>query len=368
MRILLVTLDYPPPPGGIQTVVRNLERGLEIMGHDPEIVHIDTGSYDYGMLDLLPTRRWAYTLKSILRGEHVYFNVVHRAVERAIQTVNPDVVHALHIRDWPALTTAADHEIPSVLTTHALELQNTELTRQAVHDTDAVTAVSNFTNSLLYESVPAVASETPRYIIPPSIDVSEYRRTPARDATCENGPVVTIARMVDRKNIETVVRAWDQIDTSVANERELIVVGEGPNRDHLERVAEDIDNIRFTGWIDEINKRDLLSKADAFVLIPHRSGYDVEGFGIVYIEAQAASTPIVCSQHGGVPEAVGGSGIIIDDEDDPIEVARAIETVLTDDRVRAECLRAIKERIEKFDIPTVTQQYLKVYDAVMEEC
>jgi phosphatidylinositol alpha-1,6-mannosyltransferase len=199
-------------------------------------------------------------------------------------------------------------------------------------------------------------------IIPPSIDVSAYQNaieTGSSEKT-ESAPVLVIGRFVDRKNIETVVEAWSRLDMSVRDGRELVIVGNGPNRTALETLVYS-DDARFTGWINNSEKRCLLSKADAFVMVPRRDGYDVEGFGIVYIEAQASATPIVGSKHGGVPEAIGGAGIIVDDEEDPDEVAAATEAVLTCEAIRQRCLSAAAERIDRFDIVSVAQQHVAAY-------
>jgi phosphatidylinositol alpha-1,6-mannosyltransferase len=67
LRVLLVTLDYPPPPGGIQTVVKNLEEGLRELGHIPSVLHIEASSESRSLTDLLPRRQRLYGFDSIRR-------------------------------------------------------------------------------------------------------------------------------------------------------------------------------------------------------------------------------------------------------------------------------------------------------------
>lgn len=364
MRVLLVTLDYPPPPGGIQTIVRNLELGLNELGHEVEVLHVDTGDFDWQPNDLIPRPRWLYGTRSITERDFVYLNAVYRRTVEKIKRFDPDVVHAMHVKNWPALVAANERNLPSALSTYALELGNETLAARAVQDADTVHALTQFTASL----VRSVAKGDPQVdIIPPSIDVPEYQAALGEAnpvAAAEPTPVVTMARFVARKNIETVVEAWMRLDESVRDGRELVVAGDGPNRAALEALADNRDDIRFLGWVNGVEKRRLLAAADAFAMVPRRDGYDVEGFGIVYIEAQASATPVVGSKHGGAPEAIDNTGLIVDDEDDPDEVAAAIRMVLTDETTRHRCLEAASRRINKFDIEPVARRHVSMYNDI----
>lgn len=363
LRVLLVTLDYPPPPGGIQTIVRNLEEGLEELGHEVEVLHVDRSEFTPRPGDLLPRPRWLYGVESVRTLDYAYLQAVYRRTQAAIEAFDPDVVHAMHVKDWSALVAANESGLPGVLSTYALELQNRPLAARAIRDADVVHALTEFTESLVLEgATDSDATETA--IVPPSIRVPEYREAAERSsaASSDRGPVVTLARFVDRKNIETVVRAWNELDESVTEGRELVVAGEGPNRDRLERIASDRDDVRFPGWVTGKDKRELLADADAFAMVPRRNGYDVEGFGIVYIEAQASRTPVVGSRHGGAPEAIDAAGIVVDDESDVSEVAAAIETVLVDKDRRTAFLEAAEGRIDEFDVPAVARRHVEVYE------
>jgi phosphatidylinositol alpha-1,6-mannosyltransferase len=291
-----------------------------------------------------------------------YINTVYRETNCEIEAFNPDVVHAMHINDWGALLAANEAGIPNVLSAHALELGNETLAEQAIKDTEIVHAITECTESLVRGIVPNADTT----IIPPSIRVDQYREVRDDIEYPDNGPVVCLARFVDRKNIETVIRAWGHMDAPVRESRELIIAGDGPNRESLKQLAADESDIRFTGWIDEEQKRRLLASADAFVFVPRRSGYDVEGFGIVYIEAQAAETPVIGSSHGGAPEAIGEAGLIVENENDPIEVADAMERILTNFILRSELLAAVDNRIETFDIANVTHRHVASYRDQLE--
>jgi phosphatidylinositol alpha-1,6-mannosyltransferase len=356
LSVLLVTPDYPPPPGGIQTIVKNLEQGLEDAGHRAEVLHVDPESVNYTLSDYVPTPKRLYSARSTAPGQFRYLNAVQRRTNAAIERCDPDVVHAMHIRCWPALSVAAERGLPTVLSTYALELEESVLAANAIADADVVHAISEFTASLVREGA---RSEPTVRIIPPSIDVGAYQRV-SEDVE-KDGGVVALARFVDRKNIETVIRAWKALSDDARADRALFLAGDGPNRDRLEGMVGPDDDIEFLGWVNGEDKQKLLARADAFALVPRRDEYDVEGFGIVYIEAQAAGTPVVGSKHGGAPEAIGDAGIVVDDENDPAAVADALETLLTDERVRDSCLDAASGRVEQFDVPAVARSHVTVY-------
>lgn len=359
--VLLITPDYPPPPGGIQTIVRNIEQGLTERGAEVDVLHVDPEDYDRGVEHLLPRPRWWYSPRAAVTGRHVYHQVVYERTRRQIEVGDPDVVHAMHVREWGAIEAARAEGIPVVLSTYALELEEKALARRAIGGSDVVHAISEFTAGLVRKGVSGDPDVT---IVPPSIGVESYRVE--KEATRDPVPVVTMARFVDRKNLETVVRAWSRLPTAIRAGRELVVAGDGPNRQRLEEVADGVRDVRFPGWVNGVEKRRLLGAADAFAMVPRRDGYDVEGFGIVYIEAQAAGTPVVGSKHGGAPEAIGDAGIVVDDENDPDEVASALERILTDENTRRRCLDAAASRIGQFDIPAVTERHLATYERLVD--
>lgn len=355
-RVLLVTPDYPPPPGGIQTIVRNLETGLEDKGQDVSVLHIDPEAFEPQVTDFVPKPRWLYTARSAFTVQFVYLNAVYRNAVERIEEFDPDVVHAMHIRCWPAMVAARERGVPRVLTTYALELEESVLSANAIEEADAVHAISEFTASLVRDGA---RNEPEIEVVPPSIDVDAYRQT--AETVSKDGTVVTLARFVDRKNIETVVDAWARLPDDVREGRQLVVAGDGPNRDALENRAADLQGVEFPGWVNGADKRRLLARSDVFVMVPRRDEYDVEGFGIVYIEAQASGTPVVGSSHGGAPEAIGDAGIVVEDENDPDEVATAIEALLSDEERKDACIDAATSRIDRFDIPTVTDGILEIY-------
>jgi hypothetical protein len=130
--------------------------------------------------------------------------------------------------------------------------------------------------------------------------------------------VVCISRLVPRKGQDQLVRLWPDVLTHFPDAT-LVIVGGGSRRftARLRRLAGNLadDRIVFTGRVEEECMSHMLHAADVFAM-PCRTrggGLDVEGLGIVYLEAQAAGIPVIAGRSGGAPETViPESGIVVD--------------------------------------------------------
>lgn len=363
-RILLVTPMNPSSVGGISTVTRNLEKGLEREGHEVQTLFIpfEASERNWKPLDYLPRPRWCYSFKSIKTRRFAYLQNVYRQAQSAITKFEPDIVHSIHIWNWPAIVVANRSGIPTVLSTHALELEEKTLAARAINDADVIHSVSNFTRDLVANVANNEIDHS--YVVPPSIEVSKYQSV---NQQIRDDPeiVLTLSRFVDRKNVGTIIKSWRHVHTGSADQK-LIIAGDGPNQGYLTALTKGVDGVSLVGEVSETYKRKLFSKADVFALVPRQERFNVEGFGIVYIEAQAANTPVVGSSYGGVPEAVGDGGIIVDKENSSIEVANAITRLLNDQEARQYCSTAIEDRIGKFSLRPVARKHVNIYQDLLE--
>lgn len=354
MRILIVTPDYPPPPGGIQTFTENLEKGLDSLGHDTKVLHLEPGDSKF-------PRDWIPRIMVSNPREFTkwpFFNRVYRDVRDKISKFSPSVVHTTHLVCWPALQAAKEMDVARTVSTHALELQNTYLAKSAASRTQNFHAVSHFTAGLT-SSVTDINQEKID-VIPPSISVpsSVPELTPS-------GPVFCMSRLVKRKNVVSIIDAWKQLPQEIREKHGLIIAGDGDQRSSIESKASEDETIEVLGRISNKNKEKLLKEASVFSLTPLQNGFDVEGFGIVYLEAQAYGTPVIGSSKGGVPEAVGDAGILVDSPRDPEEIAEAIKKMLTDKTTRENCYQAINERIQQYGVIPVAQDHVSQYQELI---
>ncbi|MFU1781512.1 glycosyltransferase family 4 protein [Haloarcula japonica] len=358
MRILIVTPDYPPPPGGIQTLVRNLETGLEKSGHSPIVLQVNPDDFHPAFRDYVPDRIALSSTQILSPHWYPFFKNVHRRTIEAIKKHDPDIVHTAHIRMWPALQAANELGIPSVVSTHGVELSDKRTAGLAFEEATAVHTVSEFTGSLIQRD----HAITPDAIIHPSIQLANYKPSdgPLESEDC----VFCISRLVDRKNVSSVLEAWTRLDDEVQSTYRLDIAGTGPNLENIEKIGQNIDSVNILGRISEKQKVERMQKSSLFVLPAGGQGYDVEGFGIVYIEAQAAGTPVVGSTIGGVPEAVGSGGILLEDISAPENLAESIESLLTNEDDLHKYYKQSQERISNFDVATIAEEYVTLYKAL----
>jgi phosphatidylinositol alpha-1,6-mannosyltransferase len=132
-----------------------------------------------------------------------------------------------------------------------------------------------------------------------------------------------------------------------------LIVGAGPFKERLEELAAKLgvgDRIIFAGKVPDDQLPDVYAMCDVFAM-PSRArlaSHDVEGFGLVFLEAGACAKPVVAGRSGGVEDAVvdGGTGIIVDPSD-ARDVGQALIRLLTDDDLRVRLGQQGRDRIEK---------------------
>ena len=128
-----------------------------------------------------------------------------------------------------------------------------------------------------------------------------------------------------------------------------VVAGEGPDRERLEALALRLgvaDAVRFVGAIPNEELALWYSLGEVFVMPSRSEPPDVEGFGIVFLEAAACERPVVAARAGGVPDAVadGISGLLVEPNDEE-GLARALIELLSDPARRADLGRRARERV-----------------------
>jgi phosphatidylinositol alpha-1,6-mannosyltransferase len=170
----------------------------------------------------------------------------------------------------------------------------------------------------------------PLHLVHPAVDPQLFRpvapeakaRLRARFGLAGEGPVIlSVARMVPRKNMSAVVQAFAAVLREYPDAW-LVLAGDGPERENLGRLADSLgfaERVVFPGVIHHesfIREQgaSVYSVADVFAMPCLGSTTDVEGFGIVYLEAGACEVPVVGSRVGGIPDAVveGETGLLVD--------------------------------------------------------
>lgn len=337
-RTLVVTNDFPPRQGGIQTFVAALldrlppEDLVVLASTSPGAAEHDAG-LPYRVVRLptammLPTPRAARVAAGLVR-EHRVETVVFGAaaplgllapgLRRAGARRTLGITHG-HETGWVALPVGR------------------QLLQRIARDVDVLTYISAYTRGRL---APALGARTELRQLPPGVDVTRFH--PGADGSTVrqrhglgSGPVVVcVSRLVHRKGQDVLIDAWPAVLADHPAAR-LLLVGGGPDEARLRRRAAErgvSGSVVLTGAVAPASLPEHYAAGDVFAMPcrTRRGGLDVEGLGMVYLEAAACGKPVVAGTSGGAPEAVrdGVTGHVVDPRS-PAAVAAAVGGLLAD--------------------------------------
>ena len=356
-RILVVTPDFPPAPGGIQLVAHRVARHAErLRGRVVTLDGAGAARFDAGQsLDVV--RVAAVGLDHRLSIARLNAAALREAVRFRAQAVL-----SVHIVLAPAACALRWLGLPFVQYLYADELiHRPRLLAFALRRAAAGIAVSRYTREL----AAGLGADTSRVrVIPVGVDLPQGR-------LAERSPqptIVTVARLDEPyKGHDTVIRALPLVRAAVPEVR-WVVIGDGRLRPWLERLASAhgvADSTAFLGRVPDAERDAWLDRAHAFAL-PARvpAGGGGEGFGIAFLEAGGHGLPVVAGNVGGARDAVvGGQTGLLVEPTDHVAVAAAITELLLD-RARAEAIgRAGAARAGALAWPQVVR---RVEDVILE--
>ncbi len=350
-RVLVLTPDFPPAPGGIQLLLQRIAEHATRLG--VRVVTLDgPGAGGFDAASRLDVRR----VRPVGERHLTISKLNARALMEAIR-FRPAAVLSGHIVTAPAAALiAAAQGVPFVEYVHAEEFgARPALAAFALRYADATVAVSRYTHEL---AAAAGAHPSRVHIIPPGVDLKNGFRKDRADRPT----ILSIARLTERyKGHDVMLRALPLIRARVPAV-EWIVAGDGPLRPGLERAAASLGlrgTVRFLGKVSDAERDRWLCRADVFTM-PSRvpaGGFAGEGFGIVYLEAGAHELPVVAGNAGGALDAVvhDVTGLLVDPTDH-VALAEAISGLLLDP-ARAHALGvAGARRAQDFAWPTVARR------------
>jgi phosphatidylinositol alpha-1,6-mannosyltransferase len=358
-RLLLLSSEFPPGPGGIGTHAYQLARHLTARGWAVTVVTAQ--EYASAAARAAFNRRQPFAVVPLpgRAGGRATTTVAARlrTIGRAMRAARPDLLLATGRRAlWLAAALGPIYRLPTVAIGHGTEFHSGSavarlLTGRAIAGAAAVVAVSDYTAGLVR------AAGRPRrlLVIPNAADSDRFGITPAPllprfpDLLPPPGPPVllTVGRVGDRKAQDVVIRALPGV---LAAHPDVVYVMAGIPEKQAEftALAEQLGvahALSFTGAVDDDALPALYNRADLFVLVSRRTaGGDVEGYGIVVQEAALCGLPAVVSRGCGLTEAIreGETGVSVP-PDDPAATAAAIVDLLDDDAARAGMGRRARE-------------------------
>jgi phosphatidylinositol alpha-1,6-mannosyltransferase len=236
-----------------------------------------------------------------------------------------------------------------------------QLLRRIGSELDVVTYLGEYTRSRL---APALGPHPRLVQLPPGVDTEAF--SPTVDGAAvrhryglgSRPVVVCVSRLVPRKGQDTLIRALPLIRRRVPGAALLVVSG-GPDSGRLHRLADRHGvsaDVVFTGEVPWEELPGHFAAGDVFAMPcrTRRAGLDVEGLGLVYLEASATGLPVVAGRSGGAPDAVldGETGYVVDGRAVPVVADRVAALLADPDSARAmgEKGRAWVEREWRWDV------------------
>jgi len=378
VRILAVTSDYPPTPGGIARLSWCSAQALHDLGHEILVLATGTGESACREFDRqAPFVTKRVTSKLGLRELSMYI-----ALRQSIREFRPDVIWSALWFPCAVLASYCPCDAIQVFSTYGSEIlpnrkagfkqwlksQLGPLRRRVFRRSDWIFTLSRFTQDQV------VALGAPREktsVLPGGVDPHWFKIAPAPKDK-EKPTLLTVARLDEHKGHDVVISALPQIRRRFPGVRYRIVGPSAGNWPRLEALAQQLgvsDCVEYWGKVPEEKLYRAYSEADLFVM-PSREvpGRHVEGFGLTFLEAAALGVPSVGGRSGGVPDAIedGYSGLLVEPSNS-VELAEAIERLLGDpEYLKALGSQAQTRAREEFSWKAIGQQMASTFQRLVD--
>ncbi len=372
MKHLLVTNDFPPKIGGIQSLLWEWWRRLP-----PESFAVLTTPYrgaaefDADQNFRIDRVREPVLLPQPLIVRHV--NNMAREIGADLVVLDPALPIGLI---GPSL------DLPYDIVVHGAEVTvpgrlpgGKQLLGHVLRGARHVVACGGYPAA---EAERAAGRELPITIVAPGVDTVRFRPLSAAERLATRSHfgiahnaelIVSISRLVPRKGFDTAIRAVASLRRSRPN-LVLAIAGGGRDLERLQRLAAELEApVVFLGRVDNDDLPRLYGAADLYAMLCRNrwGGLEQEGFGIVFVEAAACGVPQIAGDSGGAAEAVadGETGIVVRRPEDHREVAKAFVELLDDPKRRLAMGRAARQRaVEQFSYDVLAERLGKSLGAL----
>lgn len=370
MKIGLVCPYTITKHGGVLEVVMALKAGLEQRGHTVKIITPKPRKHDGSEIpDVIFAGTSADFHSPMSTTAQVSSTHDNEEIDDILEEEQFDILH-FHEPWMPLLSRqlltrsnsvniATFHaKLPETMVSRTVIKAVTPYLKSVLKYLHVLTAVSNSAADYA-----AGLTDKPITIIPNGIDLAEYRTT-GRKQPAEK-TILFVGRLEGRKGTKYLLEAF-QIFSQNNPDVKLIIAGDGPDREKLELLADDLKlkNVEFLGFISDDLKKQLLRDSTLFCS-PAVYG---ESFGIVLLEAMASGTICVAGNNSGYTDVMQGVGALsIVNPQDSKEFARRLETLMYEEDLRTLWKQWAKEYIKQFSYPRVVDEYEELYQEALKQ-
>lgn len=328
-KILILTSEFPPQPGGIGNHAYHLARGLQGNGYEVVLV-CDRRSED-GEAEREFDEGLSFQVVRIPRKKIIFFSYLDRIRKAFALGKEADIVLASgKFSLWMGafLSLFLKRRFIAVVHGSEIRLPNVilrKLTEFSLKRYERVIAVSNYTKSLMGHLRLKKIHVIPNGFEMEVPEVCSVKKDPM--------PIlITVGNVTQRKGQQNVIRALPVLLKKYPD-LEYHIVGIPTDKTKLEKLALGLGvekSVMFYGKVDEESKQELLLQADVFVMLSEKTKRgDVEGFGIAILEANALGVPGIGARDCGIEDAIkdGVSGRLVNNKS-PMELEEALTEIL----------------------------------------
>lgn len=367
-RVLILAAEYPPHVGGVSAYSRATAEALARVGWKVRVVTTTPGSAN-SLIATLQINRSAAILN------RKYLKVLPLLVAAMLECIRerPDLILLMKCNHEGivGLITRRLFSVPYVVVGYGTELVQfgghplfrpfvKALFRRAIH----LIAISTYTEELMAQ---LGAPSSRLSVIHPTVDVLPDPAVAPPDEFGLGGRrvVLTVARLVSRKGHDRVLEAMTRIRAEFPSVL-YVIAGDGPERARLSALVRAHgleDNVRFVGSVSDGTLESLYAACEFFIMTSRQEGSDVEGFGIVFLQAAIRGKPSIAGRSGGAVDAVldGATGLLVDPRSTS-QIADALTMLLSDPAyTKAMGRRARVRALENFTAQNQESEIDKVF-------
>jgi len=339
MRILVLTLDFPPETGGIQNLIYNLCSNFN--NSQVRVIapfHNRAKTFDKNIGFEVERIRTPAGFKRILILLCMLFKAISNILFKGV-----DVLVSSHIFITPVLYLLKKiFKKKYAVFVYGMELRNKKFRKFfsfGLQCADIIFVISDFTK----QEVLGLGVKSDRVVkINPGIDDKKWKDVMedisiiSRYRIGGKRIILTVSRLEERyKGHDMVIRAMPLI-LSKLPDAIYVIAGDGCLKPYLEKLAKSVsvdDRVIFTGSVTDEELKALYKSCEVFVMASRDKEVDggAEGFGIVFLEANIFGKPVIGGRSGGVPDAVLDevTGLLVN-PDNPMDIADGVVKLLTD--------------------------------------
>lgn len=360
MRLALITQDFPPKVGGIQTYAMELAKRFE---NNCEVFFVVAPKTKAASRT---DQSFSFPVKRIYSTEPLLGWLSFPVLPGYVKSQNIDTV--FHTQ-WTSLPVSVFMKKLGIIQRIYLAVHGRELLlnpfgehsfsgklyaryrKKILKHVDHFFPVSDYTAELLMqeginpEKIEVVINGTdPQRFYPTNDHLREELELQQKKV------LLTTTRLVSRKGVDTVIKALPEIIKDYPDVVYL-VVGEGEFKPQLKDLVENLDLREFVRFEGKVPYADLIkyyNTCDIFIMPSKTERPDVEGFGLVFLEANACEKPVIGSKSGGIPSAVihEQTGLLVE-EQNPHELAQAVKRLLNNPEFARELGKKGRNRVLK---------------------